>query len=143
MSKLGFDPDFNTPHTEKAVARVIGHIEQATHSQAVAATLAANFAWIATFAGILGEVYAVTAATAGAGESMVYDVLKNGVSILTSTLTVNTASGSKKQIPLAIDPTKRSFVAGDVFTVARTYTAGTATPIGANAVVLEPTVQAY
>lgn len=142
MSTLSFAQDLNTPFTDRAVARIIGHIEQSRSTQVTAATSASDVLWHASFEGQVNDLYLLVQTKPGAGESMVYDVKKNGTSILTGTFTLNSdVSSTSQQISLKglLDLTKVGFKPGDVFTVARTYTAGdTPAPLGVNTVVIEP-----
>lgn len=125
--------------TPKATASMLGVAAQVTHFQATAADLAANYFFTAEFAGKIDELVVTSSAVCAAGESMTIDVLKNGATILTAT-TAYVAAATDKVIKLLLDPNKASFVAGDVFTVTRDYTAGGGpTPLANTTVIARPT----
>lgn len=130
--------------TQQSLNRLIGQMLKREHFQLVAATLATGDIWVADFDGQLADAYVQMTAVTGAGESMTYDILKNGASIMLggTPVTVNSTNGlAKAKIDLwtAIDPAKRGFVKGDFLVVARVYTAGgTPTPIARQTVYLEP-----
>jgi len=86
--------DLQTPLTEKSRAKLIGHLNKARRTQDAAATATLQL-WIADFDGVLGDAHAAVGATAAAGESMVVDLLKNGVSVLTGTLTQRATGRTK------------------------------------------------
>jgi len=76
-----------------------------------------------------GEIVQVRAVIHGAmpasGESMTFDVLKNGVSVLSSVITHNSSvSTLDKAIVGTLDATKVRVEAGDKITWTRDYTAG-------------------
>jgi hypothetical protein len=139
LTNYDFMGGFNTP---LVINKIIGKLEQDNSSQIAAATSADDLLLHAKFPGQITDLYVVVAELPGAGENIVYDVKKNGSTILSSTFTLNAATATEKVVNLydRIDADKRSFVAGDVFTVDRTYTAGTPTPIGNNTVVIEPSL---
>lgn len=142
---LSFD-QFNTPLGEKAYRKLIGKIEQESSSQVIAADSADDVLWHATFDGQVGDLFATIKALPAVNESMSFDVKKNGTSILTAPYVATSVNTTTKTIDLyaSIDPAKRSFVVGDVFTVTRDYTAGGGpTPIANNTVYIEPTVGPY
>ena len=132
-----------TPYT---INRIVGQIYRCKSEQATAATLAATLLWVATFDGRIGDAFVQLSAAVAAGESMTFDLLRNGASIMTggTPLTVNSTNGTAKaQIDLLtlIDPIKVSFVKGDVFTVSRVYAAGGGpTPMAHNSFVMEPSL---
>lgn len=142
MSTINKYVDLNAPFSEGTAAKLLGKILQKDHLQTTAATLAGAVMWVADFAGLLGDAYVTMAVLPGAGESMVFDLLKNGASVLTGTLTVNNSTTSKGQLKLAIDPNKASFVPGDVITCSRTYTAG-AGAMTDTQVSIEPSYRSY
>ena len=124
----------------------VGRVHRAVGAQLVAATLASQYLWIASFKGQVCDLTIGISALAASGESMVFDVLKNGVSILSSTYTVDSTITTKEVIDLfsRLTAAGKSFVEGDVYTVARTYTAGGGpTPLGATVVIMEPSVGPY
>lgn len=145
MSKPILYDDLNVPFTEKSSAKMIGKLNQSKNTQAAAVTLAATDAaavlWHASFTGAIYDLFILLDADPGAAETMVYDVKKNGTSILTGTLTVDDTFDSTKQISLRdlgkIDDV--NFEVGDVFTVDRVYTAG-AGLVEYNTVVIEPSL---
>lgn len=144
MSKLTV-PNTMAPFTEKGQFRIIGHIEQAKNYQGAAVDLAASFLWMATFDGQIGDLFLELGTPPAAGEDMTVDVLKNGVSILSSTRDI-ISTDVKGRIDLfaKIDTTKYAFVEGDVFSVTRDYTAGGGpAPMKDTLVVLEPSLGRY
>jgi hypothetical protein len=137
--------DFSTPFTKKTYSKLIGKLNQQNNVQLAPATLAGAVMWVATFAGVIGDVYIALDALPGAGESMVIDVKKNGVSLLSAPKTLdNTITDKMTNIRALLNPALNSFVTGDLITVDRTYVAGaTPTPMVTNAVSLEPSVSPY
>lgn len=135
--------DLSTPFSDKAGAKLLAHIEQREHIQTTAADATGTVIWIASFSGVLYDAYVVLANLPGAGESMVFDLLKNGATVLSSAFTADaTTVTAKGTFALSIDPAKDSFVKGDVFVASRDYTAGgTPTPILNTAFVIEPSVE--
>lgn len=129
--------------TPLGMSRIQGQVNAKEHSQATAANGTADLLWHATFDGNITDALVQLSAVVGAGESMTYNLLLNGASILMggTAITVNATNGlAKAQIDLfgSIDPTKKSFVKGDVLAVTRAYTAGgTPTPLARNTVRLE------
>lgn len=125
--------------TPEAIKSVVGVANSKLHFQAVGATLATQHLFTAEFDGELDELIATASASAAAGESMTIDVLKNGATVLTAT-TAFAASGGSKVVKLLLDPDKKSFVTGDVFTTSRVYTAGGGpTPVANTTVIARPT----
>jgi len=137
--------DLSTPHTEKTLPKVIGHIENSKSQQLTAATSTGDFIWQATFDGVLGDAEVSFYGTPASGESMVYDIQKNGTTVLSSTLTISsTTSGKTQSFKSVFAPGSIHFVKGDVFTINRTYTAGgTPTPVAHNVVTLYPSIKRY
>ena len=133
--------------SEPSIRKLIGKIEQQTSTQAAAATLAATPLFVAGFDGAVGDLSIITQNLMASGESIVVDVLKNGVTALSGALTVNAALGAAqgKVLPIfqLLTDAGKSFVKGDVYTVARTYVAGGGPAGGANQVVLEASIGQY
>jgi hypothetical protein len=105
--------------------KLMATLFRAISPQLVAATLAADLAGIAEQGGLLTELFIQVEAVAAAGESMQFDVLQNGVSILTGPFTYDAADLPDVQLdvmPLLAAPV--TIAIGDVLTVARTYAAG-------------------
>ena len=102
-----------------------GRLFSNIHTQAVAATATVT-QFIAPAAGRIIGVYAKSDKTAGAGESMTYDVHIDAQTTLTGDITVNATSTT---VPVAgvIDTgsSHNVFAAGQVITIIRTYVAGT------------------
>ena len=139
MSKLS-KKDLHTPFTSKTISKLIGFFLRGQSEQAVAASLsAAAVAGVtpATQSGKITSLYLVAATAAAAGESMVFDVLKNGVSILTGTYTFNNTKSADVQIELPLAPASANLATGDRLTVTRTYTAGGSPTMTATSVVVE------
>lgn len=104
--------------------------------QLVAAT--ANESWFAKQAGTLKSVDFIADEVAGAGESMVVDILVNGASVLTGVYTYDSGSSPNTWYPASLDGAKLAVVKGDLISVSRVYTAGgSATPVAENEVVIE------
>lgn len=137
--------EFNFPLTEHTFAKLVGKLEQKFSYQAAAASATAVL-WVATFPGLIGDLYAMFGTAPAAGESMTVDVQKNAVTMLTGLLTIGSTSVKTDQIHMQplVDPAKNSFVIGDVITVVRAYTAGGgAAPMKDTFVYLEPSVKIY
>lgn len=143
MSKPKFD-ELATSLMDMAAAKQIGKQEQLKHFQAAAADATEDPLGQVGFDGCIGDAYVLVGTACGAGESMTVDLLKNGVSVLTAVLTIDATTDTLNQIPLPIDPALASFLAGDVFTTTRDYTAGgTPTPMANTTVVVEPSLKSY
>lgn len=139
MSKLS-KKDLHTPFNGKSLDKIAGYLLRGKSEQATAASLAADpmrHMVVATQNTTIQDLYLVSSAAAASGESMVFDVLVNGASILTSTYTYNSASAAATQIKLPVNTAKRQINTGDRVTVTRTYTAGGTPSMAATAVVLE------
>ena len=94
------------------------------HEQAVAASNTDHLG-IMPAAGEITSFVALPLVGAGAGESVTVDLHRNGLTMLSAVATLNQASGTDT-VAGTIDPTKKDFVADDVLTVVRVYTAGAA-----------------
>jgi hypothetical protein len=139
-----YQTQLSTPFTEKTSRQLVGKIEQQSETQTTTATAAGTFLWIATFAGQIGDLYIAMSEGMAAGESVVFDVQKNGSTVLTGTLTVNLASGDGLQALLpSVDKALMSFVVGDLFTVDRTYTAGGGPNAPITTLLMEPSTGQY
>jgi hypothetical protein len=90
----------------------------------------------ALYAGNIKSIFVISAAVAGVGETMTYDVLVNGASILTAPYVFSITSAAKAQIDLPLDPAKVAVAIGDIITVSRTYVAGAVPTMTANTVVV-------
>lgn len=101
--------------------------------QETAASQTAILIGTADMAGII-QVEAQVGAIPGAGESMTFDVLKNGVSILTSALVADATTVLVARQVLYGEEGGATVVKGDEISVALTYVAGTPTPIVNSAV---------
>jgi hypothetical protein len=127
--------DMRTPFGGKGSARLRGRIDRLTFNQAAAAS--GNDIQVSDAAGKIQDIYIITAATPGAGESLTVDVQKNGVTVLTTPLVVdNTRTGKTVHRP-SVAALGASAALGDIFTVVRTYAAGAPAPVGPNKVVIE------
>lgn len=125
----------------EAIKSLFGLANQHLSKQGAAANLT-DVIFVAEFDGEIDEIIATCGTLSAAGESMTVDVQKNGVSILTSTTAFTAAGASGKVVPIALDPDKKSFVKGDVFSVVRAYTAGGGpTPMKDTLVIVRPTIQ--
>jgi len=88
-----------------------------------AAATATVTKFIASAAGKINSVKALAGTAAAAGESMTVDVRINGVSCLTSAITIDDSSGTSVEDG-AIDTAANTLAADDVVDIVRTYTAG-------------------
>lgn len=95
---------------------------KAGDTQATAAT-ATTFQFMATRVGVIKAVVMKAGTAAASGEDMAIDVQINGVTCLTSAVTLDDAAGTTLQTA-TVDTTADDLAAGDVVTVVRTYTAG-------------------
>lgn len=127
LTTSDFTSSIDGPNTA-ARRKIIGQCNRASHLQAVAATLAGAAmdagSGIVLQPGNVREVFVQLVAACASGESMVVDVLKNGVSILSATLTINSTNGTAKAQIAASVAAGAAVVAGDVLTCSRTYVAG-------------------
>lgn len=149
MSKLDNYDIIAATASEKAEAKLRGHIKQIKHSQQAAANLATAFVGQVEFDGLVADAYLLVQNTPGVGETMTVDVLRNGSSVMLSgtpyTISV-TATDTTMQVPLLglLDPALLGDATGDVYTVTRAYTAGgAAAPIGATTLVIERSTRHY
>lgn len=127
-----------TPYTPQVANKIIGHINKRASEQATAANLAASTLWIADFDGEIVDAHVQNSVVVGAGESMTFDILKNGVSVLSGIHTLAAATPAKTQTSILSLVTTKGFVKGDVFTTTRAYTAGgTPTPLAHNSIAVE------
>lgn len=141
MSKLA-KKDLHFPLNSVALNKLAGFLLRGVSEQLVAANLvAAPMLRLApaSQAGQFKSLYFLSGAPAAAGESMVVDVLVNGVSILSSTLTFDSTKAADTQYEFAITAGKEKYNAGDIVTVTRTYVAGGGPTMTATTVVGEPT----
>lgn len=139
MSKLS-KKDLHTPFNSKTISKLIGFFLRGQSEQATAASLsAAPVVGLtpATQNGKITSLYLVSSDNAASGESMVIDVLKNGVSILTATYTFDSTKSRDAQIELPLAAASANLVIGDRLTVTRTYTAGGSPTMTATSVVAE------
>jgi hypothetical protein len=125
-----------TPLGNKTKRLLAARIDRHVSSQAAAATLTDT-----SVLEVSGDVQALGITYAGVpavGESLTVDIQKNGVTILTTPLVVDSTVGAgvkQKSFSLAASQT---FKPGDIVTVIRTYVAGGGpTPIGPNRVSVE------
>lgn len=115
---------FGPGHGLRAMNEMFKLINRKSSVQATAATATLG-TWVADYSGHIQEAQAVLGVLPASGESMVIDIRKNGSTILTGTLTVNSSTTSKyTDMTSLISAALASFVPGDIFTVVRTYTAG-------------------
>lgn len=124
-----------SPASSRSAKKLRARIDRHASSQAVAATL--SDVMVVDVGGQIQALTAIIGATPAAGESLVVDVLRNGVSILSAPYTFSNALPGKvvrDLVPVA----GTTIVIGDVITINRTYTAGGGpTPIGPSRVILE------
>jgi hypothetical protein len=96
--------------------------------QEAAATQATMLLGTADMAGVI-QVEAQVGAIPGAGESMTFDVLKNGTTILASALVADATTVTAARQTLYGDEGGATVEKGDEISIATTYVAGTPTPI--------------
>jgi hypothetical protein len=92
--------------TLEARQKLLGKLFEATSEQLVAATAAASLFQngVVTQAFTITALYVVLSTAAAAGESMVIDVFKNAVSILTAPFTIDDTKAAGSQIALPVEP---------------------------------------
>ena len=126
--------DLHTPFTTKGIIKLLGFLQRARSEQASPATATLNCTGgtPAMHAGVITAATLVYATAAGAGESMVVDIQKNGVSIMSATYTISIATSAATVIDLfsLIPAANRVVAVGDMLTVVRTYVAGAGTMTG-------------
>lgn len=125
MSKL-VKKDLHTPFTSHTIEKLMGVIQRCTHEQAVAADDAARAlpgASPARHSGRVRSIFVVLAVLPASGESMSYDVLVNGASILTAPVVVD-STYTDKYIEFSVLAGGAQISIGDLVTVTRDYTAG-------------------
>jgi hypothetical protein len=138
-----YQTQLSTPFTEKTSRQLVGKIEQQSETQTTTATAAGTFLWIATFTGQIGDLYVAMSEGMAAGESLVFDVQKNGATVLTGTLTVALGGSVIQPLLPSVDKALMSFVPGDLFTVDRTYTAGGGPNAPVTTLTMEPSTGQY
>lgn len=127
--------DFRTPFSGKSSKKLRGRIDRVVSNQAAAAS--GSDLHVLDVAGDIQSLSVITAANPASGESLVIDVQRNGVTILTAPLTLNNTTPGKVLYNFTpVAGTRLNL--GDVITFVRTYTAGGgATPVGPNRIILE------
>lgn len=117
--------DLHTPFTSKTIEKLLAHFDKAWSEQATAtdATLAVVNGTPVARAGKVRSIVFLADNACAAGESMVVDVLKNGVSILSATFTYDSTKSANTLYELSVT-TDAELAVGDVLTVSRDYTAG-------------------
>jgi len=134
--------DFPPPMGDKQINKLIAQINRKEHIQDTAADLAAAHLWTAEWDGEIGDIIVSVGAACAAGESMTFDIFKNGVSILSAVITID--STTAKYVNGYSKLSTKTFVAGDVFTCTRDYTAGGGpTPTLDSMVAIEPTIGSF
>lgn len=118
---------FKTPFNDTNIHLLIGKIGRAFIEKGVlSTTFTASLMTrgVSTHTGQLRKVFVATSATMASGESVVIDVLKNGVSMLSSTYTLD-STVTDKLIDLAdLTVNTTQIGVGDLITCTGTYTAG-------------------
>jgi hypothetical protein len=103
-----------------AIAAIMPNQETVLQTTAASATVRS---FVASGTGVITGVYAAAGATAAAGESLTVDVQINGVSCLSSVITLDAAATTVAQAG-TIDTAADDIAAGDIITVVFAYTAG-------------------
>lgn len=139
--------DFHTPLSNVGITKLFGHVTRCRSEQTAAASLAASplsGGNPITQDATIVDAYVISSAVAGSGESIVVDLLLNGVSLLSGTYTFDSTKTAKTQLKLALSSMPGvggrggpKVVAGDILTCTRTYTAGGSPTMVASAVVVE------
>jgi hypothetical protein len=147
----GYEAMFNTPFTDKGMAQLIGKISKESSKQPIAATVAAGSAGVfcvADFQGYIADLYLIVNAKPAATETLLIDVTKAPVSaptvftsVLSATYTLTATNYVQTQISLYNLVTTAAINIGDVFSVTRTLTNGSA--LAYNSVVLEPSTRRW
>jgi hypothetical protein len=119
------------PKTSKTLR---GRIDRIASSQAAAATL--TDIQVIDLAGDTQALNVVVNAIPAAGETLVVDIQKNGVTILAAPVTLDNTMTTKVKVLNPVAGTV--FAIGDRVSFIRTYTAGGGpAPIGPNKIILE------
>jgi len=119
--------DLHVPFNDATLIKVLGTILAVVDEQQTAAT--ATTKHIVRHSGLIKRLEVGTVAAPGAGESMTFDVQKNGATILTGgPLSIDQATAASPagvfNATAAVIPGS-SVAVGDVISIIRTYTAGT------------------
>ncbi len=123
MSKL-VKKDLHTPFNGVTIEKVMGIMQRCVHEQAIAADDVARAmpgASPANHSGKVRSIFIVLAVLPASGETMSYDVLVNGVSILSAPFVASDTTA--KYVELTV-PAAAQINEGDLVTVTRDYTAG-------------------
>lgn len=119
---------FHTPFNSASIRKLLGQLFRASSEQKTAASLATSLmaGGIARHKGTIQDIWLVSGAACASGESMTFDILKNGTSILSGVYTLDSTKPNKEPISLLslLDPTKADITWGDKLEVTRVYTAG-------------------
>ena len=123
---------FHSPPNNISLQRIVGIVGRAHYESAALSatfTAAALVPKIATHPGTVTRIYAVLGSRAawGVGEHIVLDVLKNGTSVLKSTIQVGDTTQAAQgvyDLTGSLDPAQASVAMGDEWTTTGTYTAG-------------------
>ena len=124
----------NVPTLVKVGAMIMAQSDK-QHTAVDATTLL----WVATQDCDIRDLYVFAGTACASGESMTFDVKKNGTTILSGVLTVDSTSTPRtKASMMSLVGANTHLSEGDVLTVVRDYTAGGGpTPLVDTQVVLE------
>ena len=92
-----------------------------------AATAETRTLFVARRAGLIQHIYVGSIAKATGDSTITVDVRKNGTSVLSSTVTLNSSNTARVAVAATIDGTLDGLVAGDWVEVVITISAGTGT----------------
>ena len=134
--------DLHTPFNTLTLKKIKSVMLRGISEQAVAASLATAGADRMTPCPqdlTIKDIYVISNLVCAAGESMTYNVLVNGVSILSGVFTLDSTKAAKTQHSLkSLITGSLVLSAGDKVAVTRVYTAGGGpTPMGSNALYIE------
>lgn len=132
--------DVKSPFGQRVINRVIGRMYRLRAYQGAPATATVDVGLVQQ-ASVIGDLYLLAHKTAAAGESLVIDVLVNGVSVLTARFTYDATQPKGKQVSLKslLAGAPVHMAPGDLVQVAFAYTPGGSPALYGVEVTLEPT----
>lgn len=118
--------DAAIPSSEQIDATKLEHQHKGFYAQTsgVTTTTVTQTIHVARFAGYVDSLFAGNLAICAGAATITVDLKKNGTTVLTAVLTLNSANTNGADVAATIDPAQEAYVAGDRFDLVVTATAG-------------------
>lgn len=100
------------------------HVGGFADDSAITAAAKTATVFVARYAGTLESFYAGSVVACIGGATITWDLKKNGTTVLSSTLVLNSSNTARVSVPATLNPAAVAFVAGDCFEIVRTVAAG-------------------